>query len=136
MLGQGLLAAGPSSESLSTLPKSDPCGEGALGSRTLVDVQNQPQQATLEDRGVRGAFLSYGGKELPLAFADIRCEGSMVTVTVHEAVHPGCALKGQAIGFTCASPVEAKSWIREMELAVRFCVPFAVVLRGFPFALG
>ena len=123
------------------VPGPDALGSGALGEPRAVQVGGEmagPEMAlaTLEDRGVRGAVLRCGDLELPLAFADIRCEGSMVTVTVHEAVHPGCALKGQAIGFTCASPVEAKSWIREMELAVRFCVPFAVVLRGFPFALG
>ena len=56
-------------------PHENPCGEGMLGSpRSVLDAQKQ-QRATLEDRGVRGAFLCCGGKELPLAFADIDVRG-------------------------------------------------------------
>ena len=33
----------------------DPCGQGALASRTVLNAQQESTQAVLEDRGVRGA---------------------------------------------------------------------------------
>ena len=66
--------------------KIDPCGVGALGSpRSVLDVQEQRLEATLADRGVRGAFLCCGGKELPLAFADIRREEANVSVMLNDS---------------------------------------------------
>ena len=64
-----------------SLPQHDPSGRGALGSPRMVrDEQRQPQQATLEDRGVRGAFLSCGGKELPhaLYYDDLMTKPSLI----------------------------------------------------------
>ena len=85
------LSAAPPDLAAAPLPQHDPCGEGALGSRSVLDAQEQQLEATLEDRGVRGAFLRCGGVELPLAFADIQRDAATVTVTVHAAVHPDCA---------------------------------------------
>ena len=107
----------PAREGARTRDSRDPCGEGALASRTVLDAQQGSAQATLEDRGVRGAFLRCGGVELPLAFADIQCEGATVTVTVHAAVHPDCTHKGAPMPFSCASAGEAEAWEREIEQA-------------------
>eukprot|EP01045_Picozoa_sp_COSAG04_P053535 COSAG04_NODE_23428_length_338_cov_1.288703_1_plen_64_part_01 len=52
------LSAAPPVLAAAPLPQHDPCGEGSLGSRSVLDVQEQQLDATLEDRGVRGAFLS------------------------------------------------------------------------------
>eukprot|EP01045_Picozoa_sp_COSAG04_P013341 COSAG04_NODE_942_length_9261_cov_7.725278_5_plen_1550_part_00 len=99
-------------------PEHDPCGEGALGSRSVLDAQEQQLEATLEDRGVRGAFLSCGGKELPLAFADIRREEERVGVTVSAAVHPSCPHKGEPIVLGAISVADAEAWEREMAQAM------------------
>ena len=82
--------------------------------RSVLDAQGQPLEATLEDRGVRGAFLSYGGKELPLAFADIRREEERGGVTVSAAVHPGCPHGGEPIVLSAISVADAEAWEREM----------------------
>ena len=74
-------------------PERDPCGEGALGTR-MVTEGGQSHEATLEDRGVRGAFLCCDGKELPLAFANIQREKQKVTVNVHAAVSAGIPIVG------------------------------------------
>ena len=105
----------PPREGDRTRDSSDPCGEGVLASRTVLDAQQESRQAVLEDRGVRGAFLCCGDAELPLAFADFQLEGATVTVTVHAAVHPG--YKGGPIPLTCDSADEAVAWRGEMQQA-------------------
>ena len=103
----------------------NPDGEGVIGTRrTVLDAQQLEQEATLEDRGIRGVVLSYrsGGAaeavELPLSFANIECAGPTLTVTVHAAVHPGCEQKGTTIPLKCSTASTAESWQHEMERAV------------------
>ena len=101
--------------------QSESClGEGPIGQPRAVIVshtndEQAAQPATLEDRGVRGAFLCCGDIELPLAFATIKREETTVTVVVHAAVHPGCEHGGVPLAFICTSAAEAESWEREME---------------------
>ena len=77
MLGQDLLAAGPSSESpstdLSTAARGpDATGSGALGAPHAARVDSaEDYSLTLEDRGVRGAMLAWEGEALPLAFGHV-----------------------------------------------------------------
>eukprot|EP01049_Picozoa_sp_SAG25_P017862 SAG25_NODE_4845_length_741_cov_1.761682_1_plen_173_part_10 len=69
----------------------DASGEGLFAApRPVLDTYGQPQQAALEDRGVRGAFLRCGEMELPLAFADIQRKGTTLNITIHAGVHPDC----------------------------------------------
>ena len=83
-------------------------GEGPIGDPHSVHTAEGSAQAALEDRGVRGAFLSYSSDgttqqiELPLAFAQIECKGAAVTVTVHKDVHPDCELGGKPISLRSA----------------------------------
>ena len=63
MLGQDLLAAGPSSESLSTDLSTaargpDATGSGALGAPHAAWVDSDDASLTLVDHGVRGAVLA------------------------------------------------------------------------------
>ena len=83
-----------------------------------VDGSVPLQSASLEDRGVRGAVLSWEGGELPLAFADIQRAATVLTVIVHEAVHPGCDRKSQPVAFTCASPDEADALQAEIAAGI------------------
>lgn len=103
-------------------------GEGPIGDPHSVHTAEGSAQAALEDRGVRGAFLSYSSDgttqqiELPLAFAQIECKGAAVTVTVHKDVHPDCQLGGTPIALTCPGSdgaAAAKAWEREMEQAIK-----------------
>ena len=70
MLGhQDLLAAGPSSESLSTDLSTAACGpdatgSGALGAPHAAWVDSDDASLTLVDHGVRGAVLDGGHKAL------------------------------------------------------------------------
>eukprot|EP01046_Picozoa_sp_COSAG06_P016977 COSAG06_NODE_1138_length_10565_cov_16.902446_8_plen_983_part_00 len=105
----------------------NPSGGGLIGdSRScgLLDALEQPCQAALEDRGVRGAFLSCrssdGNKvELPLSFADIERDGATLTITVHKEVHPDCELGGKPVALTSSGGAdEAESWKVEMEQAI------------------
>jgi hypothetical protein len=103
-LGAAPPAASPGS-AVTTSPSSSDAGHltasaqpAAANDAPLTGVHGAPGQAVLEDRGVRGAFLSYRADdgatqqriELPLAFANIDCEGATLTVTVHKDVHPDC----------------------------------------------
>jgi hypothetical protein len=96
----------------------DASGEGTLGEPNIVlDARGAQHQATLEDRGVHGAFLSCGDMDLPLAFAKIECDSATVTVTVHETVHPGCEHKGIPIALTCCDSSVAETWQHEIDQA-------------------
>jgi hypothetical protein len=95
---------------------------GAAGEpRALLD--GAPGQATLEDRGVGGAFLSFRSTgteamvELPLPFASIERDDSSLRIKVHAAVHPGCAYKDVTVSLRCSSSAEASSWHRDIALA-------------------
>ena len=112
VMGQGR------SEGMRLSPSRDPSGEGQLGEpRFVTNALQAAQQATLEDRGVRGVFLRCDTIELPLALANIQRDGATVTVTVHEGMHPGCEHKGAPIPLACASVEDADNWQREMQEA-------------------
>jgi hypothetical protein len=101
----------------------DPGGAGRIGCERSVKIAGgqagQAVLAAIEDRGVRGCVLCCGGLELPLTFADIKCNAASVTVTVHAAVHPGCQHKGTPLEFTCGGGgEEADLWQREMVGAI------------------
>ena len=117
MLGSGLLGSEPQ---FAVGGGPDPTGSDALGAprAVRVDGSSSLQSASLEDRGVRGAVLRWEGDELPLTFADTEHAGAMLTVTVHEAVHPDCERKGQPVALTCASPAEAARLQREIGAAI------------------
>ena len=106
---------------------ADASGDGPIGAPRSAHVAGVPAQVVLEDRGVRGAILSFrsGGAaqqiELPLAFAKIECEGAALTVTVHKDVHPDCKLGGKPISLTCPSTggaTEMESWKCEIDHAI------------------
>ena len=124
MLGhQDLLAAGPSSESLSTDLSTaargpDATGRGALGAPHAAQIDSAGASLTLVDRGVRGAVLAWEGEALPLAFAHSEQTGATLTVTVNAAVHPSCARKGRPLALTCGAPAEATALQREIAAAV------------------
>jgi hypothetical protein len=61
--------------------------------------------------------LSWDGGELPLSFAAIDQHDGTLSATVHEAVHPDAALKGQRISFACTPTAEAEPWHRDIEQA-------------------
>ena len=114
--------------SVDTVPprdRCDPSGEGRLGEPRTVRTTGAGESdglellAAIEDRGVRGCVLSCGSLELPLFFAEIQREDTIVTVTVHAAVHPDCLQAGVPVAFVCASLAESESWVREMELAIQ-----------------
>jgi hypothetical protein len=79
-----------------------------------------PAQVTLVDGGVRGVFLRchIDGQcdfELPLAFASIDHEDSMIAVTVRKLVHPDCEFGGKAIRLALEN---ARSWKEEIQEAI------------------
>ena len=105
-------------------PDHPPGGVSLLGQpRQVVTADDHSWLAMLEDRGVRGAFLrcvSDGAQQqmnLPLAFADICCDGASVAVTVHKGVHPDCELGGKTISLATASERDAEHWLVEMKRA-------------------
>lgn len=121
LLSVGAAAVAPASgdDAVSHLSAST----SAVGeSRALLD--GAPGQATLEDRGVGGAFLSFRSTgtpetmvELPLSFASIEHDDSSLRIKVHAAVHPGCAFKDVPVSLRCSSSAEARSWHHEIALA-------------------
>ena len=102
--------------------QSDAMGSGALGQPRSVQVgtDSARHRASLEDRGVRGAVLSWEGGELPLSFAAIKRDGTTLTVTVSEAVHPDCSKKGTPIAFASSSAAEAEAWQVEIQQAIEW----------------
>jgi hypothetical protein len=79
-----------------------------------------PAQVTLVDGGVRCVFLRchIDGQcdfELPLAFASIDHEDSMIAVTVRKLVHPDCEFGGKAIRLALEN---ARSWKEEIQEAI------------------
>ena len=102
-------------------PSSDATGSGAAGAPREVRVNGDTNHssATLEDRGVRGAFLRCGDMKLPLDWSTaFELDGTTLSITVHEGIHPGCAHKGTATTFTCETAAEAAEWQREMKQSI------------------
>ena len=137
-LGGGFVAsvADASGEGLIGVPRSVILAVDAIGERAravpssasapAAQVVEQPGQARLEDRGVRGVILCISGDrtqtqiDLPLSFASIEREGATLSITVHKDVHPDCEHGGKPIYLTCTEGAAeaAESWKREMDQAV------------------
>ena len=99
----------------------DATGTGRVGEHRLVQVNDDAAQlpVVLEDRGARGVVLSSDAGELPLSFANIEQHEGTLSVTVHEAVHPDAALKGQRVSFTCSDAATAEQWHRDIKQAIK-----------------
>ena len=121
MLRSGLLGGEPQLGTVAAPPSPDAAGSGAVGAPRAVRVNSDASQssASLEDRGVRGAFLRWGDMELPLDWSTaFELDGTTLSITVHEGIHPGCAHKGTATTFTCETAAEAAEWQCEMKQSI------------------
>lgn len=102
-----------------TAALSNPGDERHICDRPVTMAGSDAEMlVAIVDRGVAGCFLCCGSLELPLAFADIKHDHALVTITVHEAVHPGCRHKGSPVEFSCRSCAEAEAWQHEMRGAI------------------
>ena len=122
-----LVSVGAATETDTAAPRGDD-GSHLTASAAQPDAgaHETPSQVTLEDRGIGGACVSCRSTrtsmseatDLPLSFANIKCDGPTLSITVHKAIHPSCAQKGTPVSLTFGTAAEAEAMQREMDQAI------------------